>query len=225
MKRLYLSDTVAGEIGSYIAEQRLSAGDRLPSVAEWMQRLRVGRSTLREGLKRLEAEGVIQVVNGKGIYVSDQQTFRLFSRLHVTDARRHLLEMLDVRLVLEEKAIALATRHASEAQLDEMEQFLSDYQVARAADDFLRVHEADSAFHLAIYRASHNQVLVELIRSIHSELYVSWQTPQDRNQVFDASFPHHLTLLAAMRRRDVEAAVAAFGELMAATRHNVEIMR
>lgn len=224
MKRLYLSDTVAGEIGSYIAEHKLSAGDRLPSVSTWMARLQVGRSTLREGLKRLEAEGVIEVINGKGIFVSDQQTFRLFSRLHVTDARRHLLEMLDVRLVLEKKAVVLATQHASEAQFADMAQHLEDYRAAREADDFLRVHEADSAFHLAIYQASHNEVLVTLIRSIHSELYVSWQTPQDRNEVFDASFPHHVTLLEAMRRRDIEAASSAFHALMAATRHTVEMM-
>lgn len=224
MKRLYLSDTVAGEIGTYIAERQLSSGDKLPSVAEWMQRLQVGRSTLREGLKRLEAEGVIQIVNGKGIYVSDQQTFRVFSRLHVTDAKRHLLEMLDVRFVLEEKAIRLTTLNAGEAEFDEMAKHLSDYQIARAADDFLRVHEADSAFHLAIYRGSHNQVLVELIRMIHSELYVSWQTTRDRNQVFDASFPHHLTLLEAMRQRDVDAAVVAFGELMNSTQRSIEKM-
>ncbi|WP_251977206.1 FadR/GntR family transcriptional regulator [Salinicola avicenniae] len=224
MKRLYLSDTVAGEIGSYITENQLEAGDRLPSVSEWMTRLQVGRSTLREGVKRLEAEGVIKVVNGRGIFVSDQQIFRLFSRLHVTDARQHLLEMLDVRQVLEGKAVALATVNACEAQFDEMAQYLEAYRQAREDDDFLRVHEADSAFHLAIYRASGNQVMVELIRSIHSELYASWQTPEDRNNVFDDSFPHHLALLEAMRQRDVVAASAAYVDLMASTRHTVEIM-
>lgn len=224
MKRLYLSDTVAGEIGNYIVEQKLSPGDRLPSVADWMVRLEVGRSTLREGLKRLEAEGVIEVINGKGIFVSDQQTFRLFSRLHVADGRRHLLEMLEVRQTLEHKAIALATVNASAAQFDLMAKHLDDYRLARDADDFLRVHDADAAFHLEIYRASGNRVLVELIRSIHSELYVSWEAPEDRNAVFDASFPHHVTLLEAMRRRDVAAATAAFEALMAATRQNVESM-
>ncbi|WP_136069180.1 FadR/GntR family transcriptional regulator [Modicisalibacter radicis] len=224
MKRLYLSDTVAGEIGAYIAEHQLVAGDRLPSVGEWMKRLDVGRSTLREGLKKLEAESVIEVINGKGIFVAEQKTFQLFSALAVGDARTHLLEMLDVRQALEEKAIALATRHASEAQLDEMDGHLKAYQEAREADDFLAVHEADAAFHLAIYRASGNRVLTELIRVIHAELYVSWDVPADRHQVFDASFPQHLTLMAAMRRRDVAAAVAAFEELIAATRRNVEAM-
>jgi len=224
MKRLYLSDTVAGEVGAYIAEHKLRAGDRLPSAAEWMVRLDVGRSTLREGLKKLEAEGVIEIVNGKGIYVSEQKTFGLFSTLGVGDARAQLLEMLDVRQALEERAIALATAQAKVPAFDAMAGYLDDYQQARERHDFLAVHDADAAFHLEIYRASGNRVLVELIKMMHDELYVSWDVPDDRHQVFDASFAHHLTLLEAMRRRDEAGAIAAFRLLIGATREHVEGM-
>ncbi|MGQ7249002.1 FadR/GntR family transcriptional regulator [Halomonas sp. V046] len=224
MKRLYLSDTVAGEVGAYIAEHKLCAGDRLPSAAEWMVRLDVGRSTLREGLKKLEAEGVIEIVNGKGIYVSEQKTFGLFSTLGVGDARAQLLEMLDVRQALEERAIALATAQAKVPAFDVMAGYLDDYQQARERNDFLAVHDADAAFHLEIYRASGNRVLVELIKMMHDELYVSWDVPEDRHQVFDASFAHHLTLLEAMRRRDEAGAIAAFRLLIGATREHVEAM-
>ncbi|MBR9882114.1 MULTISPECIES: FCD domain-containing protein [unclassified Halomonas] len=224
MKRLYLSDTVAGEISAYIAKEQLAPGARLPSVGEWMERLEVGRSTLREGLKKLQAEGIIEVVNGKGIFVSEQRTFQLLASLGIHDARAHLLEMLEVRQALEAQAIQLAVRHAEEAAFEAMAGHLDDYRRARAREDFLAVSEADAAFHLAIYQACGNRVLVGLIQMMHDELYLSWDSPDDRHEVFDASFAHHEDLLEAMRRRDEQAALAAFDNLVGATRKSIEAM-
>lgn len=224
MKRLYLSDTVAGEISDWISSKELKAGDQLPSASEWMARLEVGRSTLREGLKKLEAEGIIEVINGKGIFVSEQKTFQLLETLGLSDAREHLLEMLDVRQALEERAIVLATRRGSESALAAMAGHLEDYRRARAAEDFLGVSEADAAFHLAIYEACGNSVLVGLIKLMHDDLYISWDSQEDHLQVFDASFEHHVELLEAMRQRDESAAISAFGELIEATRRTVEAM-
>ncbi|WP_413616548.1 FCD domain-containing protein [Halomonas cupida] len=224
MKRLYLSDTVAGEISNWISTRQLKAGDQLPSASEWMARLEVGRSTLREGLKKLEAEGIIEVINGKGIFVSEQKTFQLLETLGLSDAREHLLEMLDVRQALEERAIVLATRRGSESAFAAMAAHLDDYRKARAEKDFLGVSEADAAFHLAIYEACGNSVLVGLIKLMHDDLYVSWDSLEDRLQVFDASFDHHVELLEGMRRRDEPEAVSAFGKLIEATRRTVEAM-
>ncbi len=224
MKRLYLSDTVAGEISIWINERQLKAGDQLPSASEWMVRLGVGRSTLREGLKKLEAEGIIEIINGKGIFVSEQKTFQLLETLGLSDAKEHLLEMLDVRQALEERAIVLATQRGSETAFAEMATHLKAYERAREKEDFLGISEADAAFHLAIYEACGNSVLVGLIRLMHDDLYVSWDSLEDRLQVFDASFVHHVELLDAMRQRNESAAVSAFGALIEATRRTVEEM-
>lgn len=224
MKRLYLSDTVAGEISAWISENQLQAGDQLPSASEWMGRLEVGRSTLREGLKKLQAEGIIEVINGKGIFVSESKTFQLLDTLGLSDAREHLLEMLDVRQALEERAIVLVTKRGSETDFATMARHLEDYSKAREKDDFLGVSEADAAFHLAIYEACGNSVLVGLIKLMHDDLYVSWDSLEDRMQVFDASFEHHVTLLQAMRKGDEGGAIDAFRTLIDATRRTVEAM-
>lgn len=224
MKRLYLSDTVAGEISGWINRKKLQAGDQLPSASEWMTRLQVGRSTLREGLKKLETEGIIDVINGKGIFVSERKTFQLLETLGIADARGHLLEMLEARQSLEQRAIVLATRRGSDIEFDMMERHLDDYKEARLAEDFLGLSEADAAFHLAIYEASGNRVLMKLIKQMHDDLYVSWDSLQDRLQVFDASFNDHVALLEAMRRRDEPGAVAAFDALIKSTQQAVEAM-
>ncbi|MBY5930178.1 FCD domain-containing protein [Halomonas sp. DP8Y7-3] len=224
MKRLYLSDTVAGEISAYIAAKELAPGTQLPSMGEWMERLEVGRSTLREGLKKLEAEGIIDIVNGKGLFVSEQRTFQLLASLGIKDAKAHLIEMLEVREALEVQAIVLAIRHAADHQLDAMASHLDDYRRAREKEDFLGVSEADAAFHLAIYHACGNRVLVGLIQMMHDELYLSWDSPEDRLRVFDAGFPFHEALLEAMQQRDEPAARAAFTHLIAATRQSVDAL-
>src|SRR5699024_12155948 len=103
--RVYLSDTVAHKIKDYILEHNIQEGTKLPTVSEWMDILQVGRSTLREGLKKLETEQVIEIKNGKRIIVKKKKTFRIYTSFNIVDEASHILEILEVRTALESKAV------------------------------------------------------------------------------------------------------------------------
>src|SRR5699024_11289218 len=99
MQRVYLSDTVAHKIKDYILEHNIQEGTKLPTVSEWMDILQVGRSTLREGLKKLETEQVIEVKNGKGIFVKKKKHFRIYTTFNVVDKEAYIFEIFDVKKV------------------------------------------------------------------------------------------------------------------------------
>lgn len=221
MQRVYLSDMVADEIKEYIKKHKIVAGEKLPTVSEWMKKLHVGKSTLREGLKKLETEGVIEVINGKGIFVKKRKPFRIYTSFHVQDEVKHLLEVLDVRTALEEKAVKLAVEHATEEQLKEMEYHLTKYSEYREAENFEMASEADSNFHKVIYKASNNHILFEIITTIHEELYVLWDTPHGKERLYDEGYPHHVQLLEGLKDKDKDKSITAFHALVNSVRKNI----
>ncbi|GKV65935.1 MULTISPECIES: FadR/GntR family transcriptional regulator [unclassified Sporosarcina] len=221
MQRVYLSDIVAREIKDYIKQNKIEAGGKLPPVADWTEILNVGKSTLREGLKKLETEEVIEVVNGKGIFVKKRKPFRIYTSFHIEDEAKHLLEVLDVRTALEEKAVELAVEHATAEQLEEMEYHLNKYVEYRDNEQFEMASEADSKFHKVIYKASDNHILFEIITTIHQELYVLWDTPHGKEQLYDEGYPYHVKLLEGLKEKNKEKSIKAFQSLITSVRRNI----
>lgn len=221
MQRVYLSDIVANEIKDYINQNKIAAGGKLPTVAVWTEKLNVGKSTLREGLKKLETEGVIEVVNGKGIFVKKRKSFRIYTSFHVEDEAKHLLEVLDVRMALEEKAVELAVGNATEEQIAEMEYHLNKYVEYRDSKNFEMASKSDSDFHKVIYKASGNYILFEIITTIHQELYVLWDTPHGKEELYDEGYPYHLKLLEGLKEKNKEKSITAFHALINSVRDNI----
>jgi DNA-binding FadR family transcriptional regulator len=74
VKKVRISDTVVDQIVVLIEEGKLKVGDQLPSERELVIQLDVGRASVREALRILEAQGVIEVKPGKGIYITGDVT-------------------------------------------------------------------------------------------------------------------------------------------------------
>ena len=72
IKRVSLQSEIIRYIQSYIEEHDLKEGDRLPSQGQFIEMMQVSRTALREAVKTLEAEGIVEVLNGKGIYVGNR---------------------------------------------------------------------------------------------------------------------------------------------------------
>ena len=109
-----LAYKVAEIIRAYIADQKLSAGDKLPSEREFAERMGVSRNIVREALRALELSGVIEKRQGKGAFVRAFDPTLLarhmsFGLASDQPARQQLLE---ARVALESAVVSLAVRHA-----------------------------------------------------------------------------------------------------------------
>lgn len=70
IKRVSLQSEIIEYIKNYIVENKLEAGDKLPSQMEMMEILGVSRASIREAFKTLEANNIVEIRNGKGVYVT-----------------------------------------------------------------------------------------------------------------------------------------------------------
>lgn len=169
------------DIMDLILERELEAGDPLPTENELSAALGVGRNTLRESLKVLQALGVIEIRHGFGMFVApnnfdalaDGLTFR--GRLSLRHHGQEALQLVDMRQALESGLIARAMDLMTPERLAAVEESLLRMEMlAGAGENFV---EADAEFHRRLFEPINNDLLVSLLgafwkvcRRLHLEL-------------------------------------------------------
>ncbi|CDO04170.1 L-lactate utilization operon repressor [Oceanobacillus picturae] len=221
IKKKRLSEIGAKEIKRYIKREKLKSGDKLPSIAELVGILQIGRSSLREALQLLETQGAIEVLNGKGTFIKDMKPFQIQLSFEVENEKNFLLEVLEVREALEGKAVQLAVHAANEEDIKRMQVHLKSYVQFIKEEKRDEANQADASFHQAIYRASKNTMLESMIDSVWETCHKFWNGPFGKEDIFDESYPHHETLLQAIRERDTDKAGIAFEKIMKSVRDSI----
>jgi DNA-binding FadR family transcriptional regulator len=155
---------LAEAIADGIVSRGMRPGDRLPTEAEMIAEYEVGRATLREALRVLEAQGVleIRVGSGGGPFVARPDAHRLARMLslllRMSDVT--LREVLDARLIVEPALAAQAASHRSEDQAAALRANQEALEkTPRGSEEFLRLNQE---FHTLLADASGNRPLAAL---------------------------------------------------------------
>ncbi|MGF9691343.1 FadR/GntR family transcriptional regulator [Rhizobium sp. 0TCS1.26] len=200
---------VGEALAAYIEAASLKTGDRLPAERHLMSALGVGRSTIREAIRRYQALGVIDSRKGSGNYLLkpiSKRTVHMPLSLDTENLRDVLLQTLQVRRGLECEAGMVAARMRTAADLAEIEAKLDLMEQAhhsRGASG-----PEDLAFHLAIYDATHNPLFRQLLEQMRETFEQFWSSPFERADFARRSFPFHRTLFDAIAAGDPETARA-----------------
>lgn len=197
-QRLKLTDQIAQQILARIAAGELRPGDRLESEPRLADQLKVGRSSLREALQSLAGLGILHIRHGKGVYVADAAESAGLRRLDVDVllASRDVLDLVETRKVLELETVELAIERAQGEELAEIAVCVARMRRATTRTAYL---DADMAFHVAIARAAHNQVIERLIQSLRDMIVRTlWQSPVGS----DEGTRQHSGILEAIQARD-----------------------
>jgi len=134
-----------------IVEGKLEPGKRLMEI-QMAEQLGVSRTPIREAIRKLELEGLVVMVPRKGAYVADVSI-------------KDVLEVLEVRMVLEGLAASLAAERMSDSEIDELATICDEFENCYKNDDIEGMIEKDVDFHDCIFNATGNNKLsfVELV--------------------------------------------------------------
>jgi GntR family transcriptional regulator, transcriptional repressor for pyruvate dehydrogenase complex len=167
-QRLY--DAVAEELRRFIANSGLRAGDRLPSERELCERLRVGRTTLREALRLLQMSGLIDIRHGRGAFIrqEDLGDFLVRSAGPALRAGVDLPDLAEMRSLLEVQAARLAAERRTLAQLSRFEEHLARAEQLAAKGGYSV--DDDMEFHGLVFEAAGNTVLCRFVSIVHELL-------------------------------------------------------
>lgn len=161
-----VSDSTIDQIISLITAGKLKPGDQLPGERTLIKRLGVGRTSLREALRALEAMGIIEVRPGVGSFVKKPPPSLDMSSEWVPWLVKHeheIMELVELREALETRVAYFAATRADEAQREAIRVTLVEMAEAIEAGDNEAVVAADKAFHEALADASHNTLIAEVL--------------------------------------------------------------
>lgn len=166
------SDSQAQYILDMIQDGELIVGDRLPGQRELAAQLNIGRSTVREAIRSLEALGFVETRVGLGTYVVSAAPDQVENSLSAwLDANKDkVVKVFEVREALESKAAELAASYALPDDVQLMKETLLDMESAIEQNDHLRVTAMDEKFHDIIGNAGQNSLLYQMIENICSVL-------------------------------------------------------
>jgi GntR family transcriptional repressor for pyruvate dehydrogenase complex len=203
--RLY--EQIIEQIQSLVMEGALHPGDKLPSERELAEQFGVSRTAVREAVKGLRQKGLVEIQPGRGTFITNSTSEVMRDSLDLivkVGLSNGVVNLNEVRTLLEPGIAALAAERVTEADLQTMEQAIEAMDAAmHDADAFA---EADLEFHLALASATQNRLIpilldpiVDLLREHRKRIFLVEGGPQ-RGQY------HHRRILAAVGRRDPAAA-------------------
>jgi GntR family transcriptional repressor for pyruvate dehydrogenase complex len=153
-----------------IREGEWKPGDKLPSVVELSASFGVGRSTVREALSALKATGWLDIRHGGGTFVKKELPSERSAQADPFKEAASIMELLEVRKVLEAGTATLAARNRTDEDLEALRAVLVTMRQALENDDTAAGEQADVSFHAAIAAASHNSLLESLMDSLAERL-------------------------------------------------------
>jgi len=210
-----LSTTVTRQIELLILRGILRPGERLPSERELAERLGVSRPSLREAVAELQNNGLLTAKAGAGIYVADvlgsafsDGLVRLFSAHDEA-----VFDYISFRRDMEGLAAERAARLGSDTDLQVIQKIYDKMEAAHTKRNPADEAQLDADFHLSIIEASHNVIMLHMMRSMYQLLregvFYNRQMMFKQRTTRDTLLDQHRAINEALQARDPAAARAA----------------
>ena len=209
VERKILWEQVAEQLMAMLRDRQLRPGDKLPPERELAAMMQVSRPSLREALRALSMMNVLEVRQGAGTFVTSLETELLVEHLDFVLSldESSLIELFEARKIVEIGIAGLAAQRITGEELAELEAGLARSQdTLHHPVDFLR---ADEQLHKTIIKAARNPIMSRVIDSISRLLLVSRSRTVEIAGVRERTVEDHRAIVAALKRRDPEAAQEA----------------
>lgn len=203
-----LANAIAYELRREILRGNLPPGAPIKE-RDNAERQGVSRTPMREAIRILAKEGLVQLRPLRSPVVADPSLAEIIEQVQVL----HALEMLSGEL---------ACRNASDAEIAAIIAMKDRIEAIYGQADTLDLFELDMQFHCAIVAASHNTVLAETHGAFMARLWRARYLSARRKTTRDRVLRQHNAICEALRRRDVAAVKDQIGQHLAALVENIE---
>lgn len=204
-----LSDRIADEILSMITiEKKFLPGDKLPNEIELSEQLNVSRTTLREAIRVLVTNNILEIQRGKGTFVKeniDTEHMKSFSGL--SSAIINARDLYEMRLIFEPEAAYYATLRATDAELKRILDF--GKQIEEKILNNEDRTEVEQKFHQSIAQATHNEFMDKLMPVIFQAINKGVILSQKNELVTKHTLNDHRLIMEFMEARNAEGAKSA----------------
>ncbi|MCG8542225.1 MAG: GntR family transcriptional regulator [Clostridia bacterium] len=150
-----LREIVFEHLRNSILNGKLEPGERLMEL-QLAEQLGVSRTPVREAIRKLELEGLVEMIPRKGAYVADMSI-------------KDILDVLEVRMFLEGLATYLAAERMSDEEIDALKEVLKKFEDGMMTMEKEDMIELDNKFHDMIIKGARNNKLLQIVQGLHEQ--------------------------------------------------------
>ncbi len=205
-------DVIIRQVKELLSTGQLKPGDKLPPERKLSEKFGVGRTHVRDAIRKLEFYGIVKTRPQSGTFVASigiSALDTLISDVLSIDAYS-FLSLVETRVMLETTSVSLACDRHSEHDIIQLEASLDKY--LEKAERGIRAVEEDLMFHLTIADLSKNKVLKSLLLIIVPDILSNYSVFSVCDTVTDKALNEHKKLLTAIKNRDKELATVTMKE-------------
>jgi len=212
IRKTRVAEEIADRMRVLILDGTFPAGVPLPAERSLAERFRVSRGSIRDALRTLETIGLLVTRHGQGTFPQELDVNRLVAPLASVLRYRPDLqdELLDVRRMFEPAVARVAATRVTDEDLADLHRIL-DAQRKKLKSGRSALVE-DTAFHAALARATRNRVVVSIMATLNDLLVESRRHTLKQKGRPERSILGHEAVVAALRKRDPDAAAGAMRE-------------
>ncbi|MCZ3315220.1 FadR family transcriptional regulator [Acinetobacter baumannii] len=196
---------IVQQLGLKIVSGEISENEKLPSEVDLCEEYKVSRPVFREAIRVLNAKGLTYSRPKIGTVVRPKEEWHLldpdvlFWLIQTTPEHEFFKTLSTVRRVLEPELAYIAASTANEEDIERIKQAYEGMEKATTVEEFI---EPDIQFHLAIAKATHNDLLAYMSKMLVLPLQQSIQVTSLRPNLQDHSLPRHKAILTAIENKD-----------------------
>jgi GntR family transcriptional repressor for pyruvate dehydrogenase complex len=159
-------EIIINEIIQHVKSGELKPGSKLPTERDMSQMFGVGRSSIREAIKGLAMAGYLESSQGKGTFIRKDMPVNdlTLTNLRHALAAEQIIELMELREILECNAVKLAAERASSEDIRRINEALERMQACKA--DIKKFYDPDFDFHVAIAEATHNEMICHMMKQV-----------------------------------------------------------
>ena len=202
---------IYNQILSEIESGSFKIGDKLPAERELCEQFGVSRVPIRQALSALELNGIIYSRQGEGIFVKRNEINNAQSESAIFFKSISPEDIVEVRMNIEPLIVKLAAQRATEEDIEELRSTIQEME--KETMDGVYVPETDHKLHYGIAKASHNDLLINIMAAISNAMKQQemWKFIRDRTvtrpDYRDINFKEHQLLIEAIENHNEKVAV------------------
>ena len=201
-----LSDRIADDILNMITiEKRFFPGDKLPNENDLSKELNISRTTLREAIRILVTNGVLEIKRGLGTFVRTDISVENLNELNpLSMAKVDAKDLYEMRLIFEPEAAYLATIRATD---DELKRIID---LGKRIEEKIKNREdrteVEQEFHRSIAKATHNEFMNKLLPVIYEAIDKGVLLSEEKEVAIQDTIIDHRMIIEFMQARNAEGA-------------------
>lgn len=205
--RIPVVQQVVDDMKEYIASGAVEVGQKLPTEKEWCENLSVGRGTVREAFRVLEARGLVEIKPGRGAFVARSKELEQNDIVEwFVQNEMELKDYIVVRSAIEPLVARIVAENGTEEELNHLERIHHRFIRAVKENDFASMAKYDEKLHRYMVECTKNKMLIFINRKIDECIWdfrlKTFQVPRNAQNAISA----HGNIIKALMDRDPEVA-------------------